>query len=48
LLTATPGNVPQQSVATVCRFFCRILIHVMDREFLGRMVEFERGLSHAQ
>lgn len=46
-LTASPGNVPQESVATASRFLCRVLFRVMDREFLSRMVSFEEGLEHA-
>ena len=47
LLTASPANVPQQSVATVCRFLCRVLFKIMDREFERRMSEFEEGLRLA-
>ena len=46
LLSATPAHAPQRSVATASRYLCRILLHVMDREFEKRMVEFEDGLPH--
>ena len=46
MLTVTPGNVPPQTVATVCRFLCRVLFRVIDREFEARMVEFEQSLAH--
>jgi hypothetical protein len=45
ILTASPGNIPQQSVATVCRFLSRVLFRVMDREFGSRMDSFEEGLA---
>ena len=41
VLTATPVNVPSQSVATVSRFLCRVLFKVMDSEFEQRMIDFE-------
>lgn len=47
-LAATPVGVPEQSVATVCRFLCRVLFRVMDREFENRMTEFEAGLPGGQ
>lgn len=47
LLTATPGNAPQQTVSTVCGFLCRALVRVMDREFLGRMEDFKAGIALA-
>jgi hypothetical protein len=47
LLTATPGNAPQQTVSTVCGFLCRALVRVMDREFLGRMEDFQAGIALA-
>jgi hypothetical protein len=45
LLSATPVRAPQRSVATVSRYFTRMLMHVMDREFERRMIEFEAGLA---
>jgi hypothetical protein len=44
-LTATPGAAPQAAVATVCRFMCRALMRVMDREFRSRVMSFEGVLS---
>lgn len=44
VLTATPLNVPPQSVATVSRFLCRVLFKVMDSEFEQRMVDFEEEI----
>lgn len=44
LLAATPAHAPQRSVATVSRYLCRILMHLMNREFEIRMIEFEDGL----
>jgi hypothetical protein len=43
--TASPGNVPQQSVSTVCRYFCRVLFRIMDREFSSRMIEFYEDIN---
>lgn len=38
--TASPGNTTQHAVATVCRYFCRVLFRIMDREFSNRMFSF--------
>jgi len=45
MFTATPGNTPQHAVATVCRFLCRVIFRIMDREFEGRMIEFEEEIN---
>lgn len=45
VLTATPVNAPSRTVATVSRFFTRVLMKVMDREFEKRMIEFEESIA---
>lgn len=45
MLTATPATVPSQTVATVCRFLCRVLVRIMDREFVNRMDQFEKDFE---
>jgi hypothetical protein len=45
LLSATPVQAPQRSVATVSRYFTGMLVHVMNREFARRMIDFEAGLT---
>jgi hypothetical protein len=47
-LAATPQGVPESSVATVCRFLCRVLTRIMDREFSTRVLEFEQMLAEEQ
>lgn len=44
ILTATPSGVPSQTVATVTRYLCRVLVRIMDREFVNRMEAFESDL----
>lgn len=44
ILTATPAGVPPQTVATVSRYLCRVLMRVMNREFENRMNAFERQM----
>jgi hypothetical protein len=45
MLTATPATVPSQTVATVSRYLCRVLVRIMDREFVNRMDAFEKQLN---
>jgi hypothetical protein len=42
ILTATPQGVPSQTVASVTRYMCRVLMRVMEREFEKRMTNFEK------
>ena len=43
-LAATPLGVPSRSVGVVCRYLCRVLLKVIDREFEKRMLAFEASL----
>lgn len=44
-LAAAPVGIPESAVATVSRFFCRVLMRIMDREFSQRVIEFEQMLA---
>lgn len=44
-LAASPQGVPQETVGTVCRYLCRVLFWLMDREFRSRIEAFEAELE---
>lgn len=44
-LAASPVGIPENTVTTVSRFFCRVLMRIMDREFSQRVLEFEQMLA---
>jgi hypothetical protein len=47
-LAANPTGVPSSTVGTVCRYLCRLLITIMDRDFKNRMdeVAYELGYTN--
>jgi hypothetical protein len=47
-LAASPQGVPQEAVGTVCRYLCRVLFWLMDREFRNRIEAFEAELRHSE
>ena len=44
-LAASPQGVPLDTVGTVCRYLCRVLFGLMDREFKNRIATFESELE---
>ena len=46
LLTPNAADVPPSAIASVSRYLCRVLLHIMDREFSRRIEQFEKMLGH--
>jgi len=44
-LAASPQSVPPEAVGTVCRYICRVLFWLMDKEFKCRIEAFEKELE---
>lgn len=44
-LTASQQGVPPEAVGSVCRYLCKTLFILMDREFRSRINEFKKALK---